>query len=209
MSEELDTLEPIEFPHGFDLEIGLFVLTNYTHTLHGIEKDEQETLEKIQGASDAVHLVENEIYGYFEQLRVASIHLALVGLVIRLEHWANDFKRAVPSESGDTSPSCHESTLARDLDMLNGCLGKAPVSVDFFEHLAFARNSVVHGDSKASWLDEKGKRKHVDKRYASDFGELKFAEEELNEAVERARQLVKWYDEKLHETKRKAIVGTS
>jgi len=212
MSDLGETLESIELLHDFDLEVNSFVLANHEHTLHGIEQRENEALAETQGAfkddPDGMHGVDTQIQIYYERLRVTAAHLALVSLVIRLEHWVNKFKRAIPNVPKDRPHRERKSMLGRKLDVLNDCLGKGPVPVDFFDDLAIARNSVVHGDSNGSWLNEYDKRARVPKHYTDDSGGLKFAEDNLRDAVEKAKQQVKWYDEKFYETRSKTA-GTS
>jgi hypothetical protein len=48
MAGIFDNLEPIEFPHEFDIDIDSVVVGNYAHTLLGIEKREQEALEETE-----------------------------------------------------------------------------------------------------------------------------------------------------------------
>jgi hypothetical protein len=203
MSEIREPLEPIGTQHDFDLEVDSFVLANYEHTLRGIEQRENdalaETEDDFRDDTDGTHGVDTQIQIYYERLRVTAVHLALVRLVIRLEHWVSRFKRAIPDVPKQRPHKERKSKLGRKLDVLNDCLGKGPVQVDFFDDLAVARNSVVHADSSESWLNAFDKRAHVAKHYANDFGELKFADDNLRDAAKKAKRQVKWYDEKLYE----------
>lgn len=70
-----------------------------------------------------------------------------------------------------------------------------PVPVAFFGELVTARDSVIHGDSKAKWsFDEKPRE--VAEQYR-DGGLLRVTECQLEEAAAKAIELVAWYDAKI------------
>jgi hypothetical protein len=92
---------------------------------------------------------------FYVDLRRAANHLAVVGLVTRLEHWIARFVRL---------KQLPVSNLCKNLRVLNDSLhGTGPIPVAFFKDLVTARDSVIHADSKAKW-QYKGTRE-VAKQY--------------------------------------------
>jgi hypothetical protein len=79
-------------------------------------------------------------------LRRAANHTALVSLVTRLDHWARKFVKQLSLSTDKKRPY-----VVRDMEALNARLGAAPISVQFFEELVTARDSVIHNDSQAQW----------------------------------------------------------
>ena len=89
----------------------------------------------------------------------------------------------------------HKSALVRGLEALNEFFDTGPVPVAFFEKIVTLRDSVIHGDSQAEWKHN-GKLRVVAYEYRSTMG-ADLSEEQLQEAIQKAIQQVKWYDEKM------------
>jgi hypothetical protein len=161
--------------------------------LEGIAKKEEE---EIAETEDRLELEDRELVdsqirwqrNFYDELRKAANHLAVVGLVIRFQHWIEKFVK----QSHVQPSKAHKSKLRSQLEALNNFLGVGPVPVEFFEQLANARDSVIHGDSKAKW--EFNGAREVAEHYRSGLG-LEITEDQLNEAIEKAIAQVKWYDD--------------
>jgi hypothetical protein len=67
----------------------------------------------------------------------------------------------------------------------------------FFEDLATARDSIIHADSRAEWKHNGSLRKVAD-HYRNAYEDMDLSEEQLKDAIQKATQQVKWYDEKIH-----------
>lgn len=193
---------PIEVEHPFATEINVLVTANHQLTVNGIAKLEEYEIAEIRetlGGEDH-DVVESQIrwqQGFYDEMRKAANHLAVVGLVTRFQHWIAEFVRVRQMKI---------STLCKNLESLNAALGEAgPVPVLFFEGLVTARDSVIHADSKAEW--EHNRPRRVPKDYRND-DELEVTEDQLKEAIEKAIRQVKWYDGKLPSPKSVRILGT-
>jgi hypothetical protein len=191
--ELLNTL--VEVAHGFEVDINTVVVVNHQITIDGIANLEQREVERVREEFAAEDpdvldsLVRTEEW-FYSDLRKAAHNLALVGLVTRLQHWIEKFAREL-----DIKPTRgDDSVLIRYLQSLNGELGDGPVPIKFFQELVMARDSVIHADSRAQWSHKK-MRREVAPRYRSGF-DLEISEEQLKEAVAKAIEQVKWYEEK-------------
>ena len=112
---------------------------------------------------------------FYVEMRRAANHLAVVGLVTRLEHWIARFVRL---------KQLPVSSLCKDLKVLNDSLREVgPVPVAFFKELVTARDSVIHADSKAKWQHKR--TREVAKHYRNG-GELEVTEDQLKDAIVKA-----------------------
>jgi hypothetical protein len=157
------------------------VKVNHELTIEAIGKLEQdeiaETRENFEDRDLADSLIrDHEVF--CDDLRIAASQLAAVGLVTRFQHQIEQFVKQVGGKPKKTpKASRNRDRCIRLLEELNASLGDGPVPVKFFKDLVTARNSIIHDDSKATWITEV----------------------QLREAIEKAVAQVKWYDEKLHE----------
>jgi hypothetical protein len=185
--------EVVDVAHSFEVELNVLVKVNHRLTLEGIAKQEQdeiaETHERLE--LEGRDLVDSQVrwqQSFYADLRTAANHLAAVGLVTRFQHWIGVFVK----QSRVRPTKVHECKLGNQLVALNDSLGVGPVPAAFFEDLVNARDSVIHGDSKAEW-EFKGTRE-VAARFRSG-SRLEITEDQLNEAIEKAVAQIKWYDE--------------
>jgi hypothetical protein len=118
-----------------------------------------------------------------------------VGLVTKLQHWIGKLVKQVGG---------NPKHLRHDLELLNRELGEnGPVPVEFFKDLVSARDSVIHGDSKATWTDGRtGKPRQIAEHQSftgarAHLAELELASVQLSEASENAISQVEWYYEVL------------
>jgi hypothetical protein len=187
--------EPQEIAHDFEIDLNCVVVANYGFTLAAIERSEDEELTKIEegfGHEDReiVHSVLRHEQNFYDDLRQAVRRLALVALVTRLQHWIGRFVKQLQIISARTS-------LTNQLEALNKVLGVGPVPVLFFEELVTVRDSVIHGDSRTEWADNRSLRlRKVADQYSSPSGYAELSDEQLKDAIQNAIRQVKWYDEK-------------
>jgi hypothetical protein len=199
---DIDALgfESIEIPHEFEIDLNSLVVVNHKLTLEGVDRDENEELEKLEklGWSDpeALRSIEGELQTFYEDLRKAANNLAAVALVTRIQHWVSVLseKAYAKTKSKRGKRKRKEKTLVWELTYLNRSLGGGPAPVAFFAELVDVRDSVIHGDSKAKW--DRGRR-HVAPHYANFYGDTEISDGQLKEAIEKATEQVKWYDDKL------------
>jgi len=193
LKDLLDLLDetPMEVSHPLEVEFHYLVTENHRLILEGISRMEKEEL---VGLDD-----ENEIryqQRYFDDLRIA----AHVAVVTRLDHWAKrhcENLKLKPQKIKGKKSTQRKALLIQKLEMLNGKLGTA-VPLIFFEDLVTARDSVIHGDSQAEWMDRNEKRKIAEK-----YGgwRLELTEEQLAEAVANTLKQLMWYDEQCYKLK--------
>jgi hypothetical protein len=165
-------------------------------TLEGIAKEEAKAVDEAKGTFgdddegrelEANHI--RSIQGWFDEMRIAAAHLAFVGLVTRLHQWDLALARVKQVKTSDYLPNI--------LEALNKNVGEdPPVGVAFFVGLVDARDSIIHNDSKAHWEDPRGRQREVPKTYQR-YGELEITEDQLNEAIGKTVEQVRWYAEKL------------
>jgi hypothetical protein len=195
--------EPMELPHDFEVDLNTLVVVNHKLTLEGIARSEDVEIERLQSSlalddHEAMLSQVGFVHTFYGDLRRAAHNLAAVALVARLDHWVIRLVEELPGGTNLDRP-----TLVKRLELLNQRLGSGPVPVSFFSDLVTARDSVIHADSRAEWEYPAGSRRRVVGRYTNDYGDVELDEEQLDEAIAKATQQVKWYDEKLHEIKRK------
>lgn len=195
MAESHGADDIIRLPHEFEMEITHLVTQNHALTLDGILQLEEGVVADLSKAleGDDPEILQSQVRHaktWFDELRRAANHQALVSFVTRLEHWT---RKLVKRHSLSTNKA--RPPVTRDMEALNSLLGIAPIPVGFFEDLVTARDSVIHADSQAQW-EYQGKIRCIADRYTHDGGELGFTDEHLTEAIERAITQVKWYDER-------------
>jgi hypothetical protein len=184
-----------DLEHGFETDIRLLVTENHRITMRGIQQSEDEIVDYLrkelaQEDGEVVSSAVSSAQFFYDDLRRAANHMALVSLVTRLEHWTREFVKQLSLNIGRAG-----YPVVRDMTALNERLGTAPVDVEFFKDLVTARDSVIHGDSKAEW-PFRGAPRRVAARYA-DCGDLDFTDEHLRDAIRRATMQVRWYDERI------------
>jgi hypothetical protein len=206
---EWATLErPEQIEHEFEIDLNCVVITNHKLTIEGIERSEGEALDDIYKGSGiesegTVDSIACHAQNFFDDLRRAARLLALVGLVTRLQHWISRFAKQRRHKAGTVRSSklkrakARKSILVRQLEDLNEALGAGPVPVTFFEKIATLRDSVIHGDSQMEWKDN-GTIRAVADEFRSVLG-ADLSEEQLQDAIQKAIQQVKWYDARMQE----------
>jgi hypothetical protein len=187
----------VEVAHPFEIDLRSVVL-NHRLTLEAIIKLEDYGLSEVKEAladedpghvSSAISWQEK----FYDDLRTAANHLAAVGLVTRFQRWISRWV----NQRDIQLPKSHDSRLIKELCALNNAVGASgPVPVAFFEDLVTARDSVIHGDSKAEWSFN-GKPRRVADHYRNAWNELELTEDHLKDAIAKAIAQVKWYDERL------------
>ncbi len=198
---DLDALElddaPFEIPHEFELDLNCVVVANHRLTMEGIDRSEDEGLDEIDVEDfETQNSITNHLHNFYDDLRRAARRLALVELVTRLQHWI----RRLVKELKLKPDKVYESQLANLFDALNKALGIGPVPIAFFEDLVRVRDSVIHADSKAEW-EHNGKARRVADEYRNAYGDVELTEEQLQDAIHKAVQQVKWYDQNLPPTR--------
>jgi hypothetical protein len=202
---ELDDLDKIDgnlytLPHEFETQIHCLVSKNHEITLCGIQQSEDEDIYQIEEAfagDDSQEIVNSEIRQaemFYDALRRAANQMALVSLVTRLDHWTRKLVKQLQLQLTPAKGQ-NKAHVVLCMEALNAKLGTPPVPVQFFEKLVTARNSVIHHDSQAQWK-YKGKIHRVEE-YIDGYGELRFTEQDLREAIDKATAQVKWYDEQI------------
>src|SRR5439155_5847807 len=94
-----------------------------------------------------------------------------------------------------------QSDLVRRLLCLNIALGVGPVAIEFFAELEVARDSVIHHGSQKSWHERGKKSKYVAARFRGPDDKIWVDQDDLNEAVNKAKEQVAWYGQKIREFK--------
>jgi hypothetical protein len=182
-----------DLPHEFETEIRLLVTENHRITMRGIQQSEDELVDHLrkdlaQADEEIIRSEVSHAQFFYDDLRRAANHMALVSLVTRLEHWTQKFVKQL-----SLSTDREELHVVRDMVALNARLDTAPIDVEFFRDLVTARDSVIHGGSQAEWKFGCETRR-VAARY-SDCGDLDFTDEHLSEATKKVTTQVKWYYE--------------
>jgi len=198
---DLDALElddaPFEIPHEFELDLNCVVVANHRLTMEGIDRSEDEGLDEIDVEDfETQNSITNHLHNFYDDLRRAARRLALVELVTRLQHWI----RRLVKELKLKPDKVYESQLANLFDALNKALGIGPVPIAFFADLVRVRDSVIHADSKAEW-EHNGQARRVADEYRNAYGDVELTEEQLQDAIHKAVQQVKWYDQNLPPTR--------
>jgi hypothetical protein len=193
--------ELLEIPHAFETDLHCVVVANYALTLEAIDRSEEEELTKIDEGfanenSETVRSIAGQLQNFYEDLRQAARRLALVGFVTRLQHWIGGFAKQMKATPCKTKQTGYNSTLANQIAALNKLLGIGPVPEIFFEDLATARDSIIHADSRAEW-EYNGSLRKVADHYRNAYGDVDLSEEKLEDAIQKATQQVKWYDERI------------
>ena len=187
----------VEESHPFEIELNVLVKVNHQLTVEGITKLEEDEIARTRdslGLEDP-DLVDSQVrwqQSFYVEMRRAANHLAVVGLVTRLEHWIARFVRL---------NQLPVSSLCKNIKVLNDSLHEVgPVKESFFKDLVTVRDSVIHADSKAKWQHKR--TREVAKHYRNG-GELEVTEDQLKDAISKAIEQVKWYDEKFTQARSK------
>src|SRR5258708_2435870 len=198
--------DEIEIAHDFEIDLNCVITANHSLTMEGIERTEDKALEDIYEVvgienRETLDSIAGKAQNFYDDLRRAAGLLALVGLVTRLQHWISRFanqrrhKVNTVRSSKRKRAKVRKSKLVNELESLNDVLGAGPVPLIFFENLVTLRDAVIHGDSQVEWKHD-GQIRAVADEYRSAFG-ADLSEEQLQEAIQKAIQQVKWYDEKM------------
>jgi len=188
----------IELPHPFETELYCLVNANHQIALAGIDQKEQEMMKYLNDSFrgedlDVWRSIELQHRNFCDDLRRSLRSLPLVGIVTRFGHWISRLALQI-------SPSnTRETGLVTKLGSLKGRFGEGPVKHEFFSDLITVRDAIIHNDSIAGWV-YKGKTRQVADRYVQ-HDEVYISDDDLTEAVQKAADLVKWYDEKLNPLK--------
>jgi hypothetical protein len=190
--------EPLEISHEFEIDLNCVVVANHALTLEGIDRSENEELAKIEEGFahedfETVRSITLHLQNFYEDIGQAARRLALVGLVTRLQHWIGRFAKQTKAKPYKAK----QTGLANQIAALNKILGSGPIPEIFFEDLATARDSIIHADSKAEWKHNGSLRKVAD-HYRNAYEDVDLSEEQLKDAIQKATQQVKWYDEKMY-----------
>lgn len=184
----------IEIPHPVDTEISLLVTKNHRLLLKAIKASENEYIEHLRADlasdDDALQSCISQAGVFYDDLRRSANHAALVSLTTRLDRWVRVLAGKVKARARKNKSRPRVVCLMEDL---NEKLGNPPETLKFFEELITARDSVIHGDSRAMWGDRQTRK--VSKGYVNAYGDLEFNEDHLREAVDRVTRQLKWYDE--------------
>lgn len=182
----------IELTHDFEADLHRLVIANHKFTMDGIARDEAEGMPKAEAEFDweTESGIISAIQNGYDDLRVTARNLAMVGIVTRLQHWVGFYARRIDKKRERGLP------LDTELGFLNSHLGDGPTPILYFSELAEVRHSVIHADSLPQWT-YKGKTRSVASRYAHGDWRVELTDEQVNEAIEKAIALIKWYDDKL------------
>lgn len=185
-------------PHPFEVELRTLVMENHRLTIEAIAKAEQERTCEIREelAELEPEIVQSSVSSeqvLFDELRSAAHQLALVALVTRPQCRIGQMARFERKKNGSKAKAAN---LVDDIAYLDECAGRQ-AGRGFFKELVAARDSVIHGDSKKTWKhDRNGEQRTIADRYAcGDM--LNFQEVDLQEAFDKATDLVVLYDLKL------------
>jgi hypothetical protein len=202
-SNELEWFnERVEVAHEFEVDLNCLVATNHRLTLDAITRAEDEEMGNWQKAlaqqdREVASSVLHRERGVFDDLRKAANHLALVGIVTRLQHWVGRLVDDRGPKTKKKKRRNRDSILISQLRILNETLGDGPVQLTDFEKLVDVRDSIIHGDAQTEWTDGRVKRKRkVAEEYCNGC-RVEVSENQVKEAVEKAIRQVEWYDQKL------------
>jgi hypothetical protein len=126
--------DPIEGLHPFEIDLNVLVKVNHQLTIDAIDKlEREETAETRNNFKDrdfAESLVrDHEVF--CDDLRLAAIQLAAVGLVTKFQQWIAKFaKQHGGRPKKARKASRNRSSLCIRLEELNESLGDGPVPVD-------------------------------------------------------------------------------
>jgi hypothetical protein len=112
--------EPLEIPHAFETDLHCVVVANYTLTLEGIDRSEEEELAKIdkdfaREDFETVRSMTSDLQNFYDDLRQAARRLALVGLVTRLQHWIGGFAKQMKATPCKAKQTGYNSTVANQI----------------------------------------------------------------------------------------------
>jgi hypothetical protein len=183
--------ERFEIPHDFELDLHILVTQNHKFLMERIDQDEDEELAKLLSIEpeEARHSEETSLSFFYDDLRRAAHNLAIVALVTRLSVWINKlYKKIVKGKI--------QNGLWYQLPELENALGHGPTSIEFFLELVTVRDSVIHNNSQSKW-EYNGQLRVVASQYIDSYGQVELSQEQVEDAIKKSIQQVKWYDEKL------------
>jgi len=198
-----------DIAHEFEIDLTTVVIENHRLTLDGIAKAEEAAIAEIEEdlADEAWEVSSSEVshrQRFYESLQSAANQLAVVGLVIRLDHWIRNLMKKHKIQIVKNQPRGDAPTLIKMLDALNRAVkDPSPVNIDFFDALVTARDSVIHGDSQAQWEDSRDQSPRTVAPQYKSGGRLEVTEDQLRDAIAKAIEQVKWYDQQFQNNFRK------
>lgn len=202
--------EPIAVSHDFVIELNYLVVLNHRFTLDAIKREEERELkDTFRAGSDPEYAesMQRDLERFYDDLRKAANSQAIVTVVTRFQHWISRLVKSIPGSppkpkrskkvpGSSTVPM--DSRVVCELKHLNAYLGEGPVPTEFFAELVNVRDSVVHGDSWARWLDGKSKPRRVADCYATASGRTEIDDAQLTEAISKVTEQVEWYDAEIY-----------
>jgi hypothetical protein len=192
-----DALKPVfEVPHWFTLDLQHWSVINLRISLAGINQEQEEfetNIRKTETDEEVLRSIINSSESYYGELRANAYKMAAVSLVTRLQHHIEYLARhaKVKPDKGQNA-----SRLISLLNALNRFAGEGPISLSFFDGFEELRNSVIHADSNIEW-DFQGKTRRVADQYRDSYGQVGISDEQLEEAVDKMVEQVKWYERKI------------
>src|ERR1035437_8046510 len=88
--------EPMGIAHEFEVDLNCVVIVNHNLTLEGITRSEDEDLSHFRMEVEAERSIASSVELFYQDLRRAANNSAVVGLVIRLQHWISKYVRELP-----------------------------------------------------------------------------------------------------------------
>ena len=135
--------------------------------------------------------METSLCYFYDDLRQAAHSQAIVALVTRLSVWIDRlYKKKIAKGKRQTG-------LWLQLPELENVLGTGPTPIQFFLELVTVRDSVIHNNSESKW-EYNGKPRVVAPQYVNSCGMVELNQDQVEDAIKKCIEQVKWYDEKLH-----------
>jgi hypothetical protein len=185
--------EEHEVPHEFEIDVRRVVLINHELLLQGIDRAEDEEVEKFDMSKEDERSLVGWIGRQHDEFRIAANNLALVGLITRFNHWLTHLANRIR----DDKDKSFDRSIAKELKFLNGEFKGTPIKPTVFKELVDVRDSIIHADSKASWTYN-GDPRQVAPRFTH-LGEVRFTEADLHEAFQNALLAVTWYEHQVEQ----------
>ena len=200
--------ETIDILHEFQIELNRIVVANHQFALEGINRAEIEEIKELEEefANDDFEVLSEAVSHLrcnFEELRQASLQLAWVGVITRLQHWIARFatkdKDSSPKPSKNFNPgqSNHKKNKHKKpkslIDRLRHMNCDAEL-LSFFQKAVDVRDSIIHGDSRTNRGND---RPLIAPCYRNAWGRVELSEEQLMELVNKSVLQISQYEESL------------
>jgi hypothetical protein len=189
----------VDIPHQFEVDLNMLVVANHRFTIDGISRAIDEETDQLKECmaeeeSEVLSSAISHMTWQYERLRWAANRLALVGAVTCLDEWIAMLVTKENLNQVDVEKA--DSKLITQMRRLNKSLNIA-LPLQDFEDLVLARDSIIHGNSKAKWIDHRREWRTVPSRYMDAWGGIAFTEEDLERAIDKMIQQVLRYDERI------------